>query len=354
LRRFEYAEVHMGMPFKLVLYAADEASANTAAQAAYQRITQLDGTMSDYKPESELSRLSATAGQGRDVPVSSDLWRVLTAAGQLSEKSDGAFDVTVGPYVKLWRRARREKELPSPQRLAEARAAVGYKHLKFGNPVEPLDPVRSTEPGKPAAPVKSAAPAKPVAAGPAAHTVRLTEPHMRLDLGGIAAGYAIDEALAVLRAHVVTRALVDASGDIVVGDPPPGARGWRIGIAPLSTSGPPSRFAILSNAAVTTSGDAFQHVEIAGQRYSHIVDPHTGLGLTDRSSVTVIARDGITADSFATAVSVLGPKRGLELVEAEPAAAALIVRQVEGQVETHESRRLRDYVEPETPQRNTQ
>jgi thiamine biosynthesis lipoprotein len=134
----------------------------------------------------------------------------------------------------------------------------------------------------------------------------------------------------VLHKHGITRAMVDSSGDIVVGDPPPGARGWRIGIAPLSTDGPPSRFAILSNASVTTSGDAFQNVEIAGRRYSHIVDPHTGLGLTDRGSVTVIARDGMTADSFATAVSVRGPKRGLELVEAEPGAAALMVRQVAG------------------------
>jgi len=319
----------MGMPFKLVLYALDEASANKAAQAAYLRIAQLDATLSDYKAESELSRLSGTAGQGCDVPMSADLGRVLSAAQMVSEKSGGAFDVTVGPYVRLWRRARREHELPSHERMAEARAAVGYKHLMLGKTVDH---------------------AKVADATPAAQTARLTVPGMRLDLGGIAAGYAIDEALAVLRKHGVNRAMIDASGDIVVGDPPPDTRGWKIGIAPLSTEGPPSRFAILANASVTTSGDAFQNVEIAGKRYSHIVDPHTGLGLTDRSSVTVIARDGLTADSFATAVSVLGPKRGLELIESEPGAAALIVRAVvgkaNGDVETHESRRLGEYVEP--------
>ncbi len=169
---------------------------------------------------------------------------------------------------------------------------------------------------------------------------------MRLDLGGIAAGYAMDEALAVLRSQGVTRALLDASGDIVVGDPPPGERGWRIGVAPQTADGPPSQYVVLSNASVTTSGDAFQHVEIGGKRYSHVVDPHTGLGLTDRSAVTLIARDGITADSYATAVSVLGPKRGLELVEATPGAAALIVRDVEGKIETHESRLWKDVTAP--------
>ena len=167
---------------------------------------------------------------------------------------------------------------------------------------------------------------------------------MRLDLGGIAAGYAADEALTALNQKGVTRAMIDASGDIVVGDPPPGTEGWRIGIAPLTDpKGPPSRFLLLKNASVTTSGDAFQHVEFGGKRYSHIVDPRTGLGLTDQSSVTVVARDGTTADSLATAVSVLGPTRGLELIERTAGAAALIVRNVDGKLETRESRNLNEF-----------
>jgi len=138
--------------------------------------------------------------------------------------------------------------------------------------------------------------------------------------------------------------MIDASGDIVVGDPPPGTEGWRIGIAPLTDpKGPPSRFLLLKNASVTTSGDAFQHVEFGGKRYSHIVDPRTGLGLTDQSSVTVVARDGTTADSLATAVSVLGPTRGLELIERTAGAAALIVRNVDGKLETRESRNLNEF-----------
>jgi FAD:protein FMN transferase len=147
----------------------------------------------------------------------------------------------------------------------------------------------------------------------------------------------------VLGSQGITRALIDASGDILVSDSPPGESGWRVGIAPLDAEGPPSRYLSLRMTAVTTSGDAFQHVVIAGRRYSHIVDPHTGLGLTDRGSVTVVARDCITADSFATAVSVLGPKRGLKLIDETPGAAALIVRNIDDEITTTASSRLADF-----------
>ncbi len=105
----------MGMPVKLVLYAPDQASANRAAAAAYRRVRQIDAILSDYKPDSELSRLSDTAGQARDVPVGADLWRVLEEAQKLSEKTDGAFDVTVGPLVKLWRAHGAKKRCPRPR-----------------------------------------------------------------------------------------------------------------------------------------------------------------------------------------------------------------------------------------------
>jgi thiamine biosynthesis lipoprotein len=305
LSRYAYSQVQMGMTFELTLYAAEDEAANRAAAAAFQRVARLNVILSDYDPESELSRLSATAGSGQAVKLSEPLWFVLSRAQELSQRSDGAFDITVGPIVRLWRRARRQKELPDPQLLAAARSAVGYEHLK-------LDPHE--------------------------RTAMLTREGMRLDAGGIGAGYAVDEVLAVLREHGISRAMVNASGDIGVSDPPPNAAGWKIGIAPLDKpDGPPSRYLLLANAAVTTSGDAFQAVEIGGQRYSHIVDPKTGLGLTDPMSVTVVARDCITADSYATAVCVLGPERGLKLIEATPGAAALIVRRVNGQLKTQES-----------------
>jgi thiamine biosynthesis lipoprotein len=302
----------MGVDFTIVLYAQNEDAAQRGFKAAFARIEQLNGIMSDYDPQSELSRLSHAAPTEKPVPLSDDLYVLLKQSLHWSRASDGAFDVTVGPIVRLWRRARRQQELPSSERLAEARAAVGYQNLR-------LDPEHKT--------------------------AALAKPNMRLDLGGIAKGYAVDEALKTLRALGIRRALVNGSGDIGAGDPPPGETGWKIGIAPLEADGPesvrpPSRILLLANRAVATSGDAFQYVEIAGKRYSHIVDPRTGLGLTDHSSVSVVAPNCTTADALASAVSVLGPDKGLALVDRTEGAAALLLRAPHGKPQTHASKRF--------------
>ena len=169
---------------------------------------------------------------------------------------------------------------------------------------------------------------------------------MRLDLGGIAKGYAIDEAQKVLGARGITRALVAGGGDMAVSDAPPGESGWRIEIAPLDApNAPPARFVRLRHHALATSGDLFQHVEIDGIRYSHIVDPRTGLGLIDHSLVTVIARDCMTADSLTKPVSVLGPAKGVAFIEDTPGAAALIVRKPGAVIEARESRRFKQFCE---------
>jgi thiamine biosynthesis lipoprotein len=313
LQRFEFNEPQMGLPFRIVLYAPDKPSAEAAARAAFDRIRQLNAILSDYEDDSELSRLSRTAGSGRVVRVSDELWFVLKRAQKLAERTDGAFDVTVGPVVSLWRKARREKKLPDAERLAQALQAVGHQRMR-------LDSRRQT--------------------------VELLAPRMRLDLGAIAKGYATDEAIKVLRRHAITRGLVAGGGDMTLGDRPPGKRGWRIEIAPLdTTNAPPARFVVLGNAGLATSGDRFQHAEIDGKRYSHIVDPRTGIGLTDHSLVTVIAPDGITADGLATAVSVLGPDKGIKLVENTTGAAVHITRLPGNLIETGESRRFKRYYE---------
>jgi thiamine biosynthesis lipoprotein len=165
---------------------------------------------------------------------------------------------------------------------------------------------------------------------------------MRLDLGGIAKGFATDEALAALARNGIDRAMVNASGDMSLGAPPPGSEGWKIGIAPLDADEPPSRFLRLERCGVATSGDLWQFVEINGRRYSHILDPRTGMGLTERSSVTVVAPDGITADSLASAVSVLGPDRGLLLAEETEGASALVVTRFAEKIVEFESVRFRE------------
>ncbi len=308
-QRHEYTQIHMGVSFRIVLYAQDQKTANLAAKAAYDRIAQLNGVLSDYDEKSELSRLSDSAGSGRAVAVGDDLWRVLDRSQEVSRDAEGAFDISVGPLVKLWRQARIIKTLPSDERLAAAKGAVGHKAIR-------LDPK--------------------------ARTATLVRKGMRLDAGGIGAGFAADEALAVLRKHGITRALVDGSGDIALGDGPPGKPGWRIGIAPLDAKGPPSRYVTLSNRAISTSGDAWQFVEIAGKRYSHIVDPRTGLGLPRRSSVTVVAKDCTTADAYATAVSVLGPDKGIAVIDRLEGAAAFIVLVADRKTQTHASRRWKE------------
>ncbi len=305
LQRFEYLQAQMAVPFRIVLYAPDTAQADAAAQAAYARIAQLNAIMSDYEDASELTLLSRTAGSGRAVKLSDDLWRVLGRAREVAELSGGAFDPTVGPLVQLWRRARRQRELPDPAKLAEARKAVGYTNLV-------LDARE--------------------------HTAKLLVPGMRLDLGGIAKGDAAREAMKALNACGIRSALVAGSGDMAIGDAPPGKRGWRIELAPLDAPGaPPVRFLEVANCNFATSGDLFQRAEIDGKRLSHIVDPRTGQALTDHGLVVVITPEGITADSLSTTVSVLGPEKGLELIARIPGAATRIQRAPGNRVEVIES-----------------
>ncbi|HMJ89884.1 MAG TPA: FAD:protein FMN transferase [Candidatus Acidoferrum sp.] len=295
----------MGLPFRIVLYASDTNVAEAAAKAAFARISELNSKLSDYDTDSELVRLSQTAGKGISVRVSDDLWKVLNRAQRLATESDGSFDVTCGPVVSQWRRARREKKLPDPEKLEEFRQAVGYTKLKLNSREQ---------------------------------TAELLAPYMRLDLGAIAKGFAVDEALKVLRSRGIERALVSGGGDMVADDAPPGERGWRVELPPLDASNaPPTEFVWLRHRALATSGDLFQHVEIDGVRYSHIVDPRTGIGLKDHSLVVVIAKDGITADSLSTAVSVLGPERGVALVEWH-GACVRIVRKPAERIEVRESK----------------
>ncbi len=290
--RFEFRQTHMGSEFKIVLYTTREAEARRASDSAYARIAALDKALSDYEPESELMRLCDRAG-GPPVAVSADLFACLERAQTMSDYSDGAFDATIGPVGRLWRRARRNRVLPDPEALAKARSLVGFLKVE-------LDAER--------------------------RTVALARPGMKLDLGGIAKGFACDEAMAALKRDGITSALVAGAGDIVCSGPPPGESGWHVGVsAPDDDPDKPSRFVSVTDASVSTSGDAERFVVIDGKRYGHIVDPATGVGVTLRASVTIVAKDGATADSLATAAFVLGPERGLRLIEKLGASGLFVV-----------------------------
>ena len=291
----------MGVPWTITLHAPEAATGRAAAAAAFAEVARLEGLLSDYDPASELSRLSAAAPTATPMPVSDDVWRVLAEAVAFREASGGAFDPTVGPLTTLWRQARRSGRMPRPDKLAAARAAVGPEALHLV---------------------------------PADRAVLLPRPGTRLDLGGIGMGFAADRALEVLARHGIAAAMIDASGDVVVSGPPPGAAGWRILPDPLGSGRPDAAPLLLAHAAVTTSGDAFQAVEIDGIRYGHIVDPRTGMAVVGPAAVTVIAADGTTADALATAASVLGPEAGAALVGRFPGAAARFTRVVAGRVES--------------------
>lgn len=308
-RRFEFVETHMGSPFTILLYCADDEAARQASRAAFDRIARLDAALSDYDPESELSRLSAAAG-APPVPVGPDLLDVLERSRAWYDRSGELLDPTIAPVGRLWRRARRERKLPDPEKLAEALPLVGMDKLELDRE---------------------------------AGTARLTRPGMKLDVGGIAKGYASQAAIDILRQHGVDRALVAGAGDIVVSGPPPGADGWTIGVATLEPSKQaPEIYLLLKDCATSTSGDAERFVVIDGRRYSHIIHPKTGRAFEERASVTVVAPDGTTADALETTAYMMGREAGLAWIDSIPGAAAVYTREEGGVARSYESARFKD------------
>jgi thiamine biosynthesis lipoprotein len=293
LQRFEAVEPHMGTLVRITIYTTDETSARAAFRAAFERIADLDRTLSDYKTGSELNAITKSA-VGRAVTVSDDLFAVLRTAQDLAEASGGAFDVTQGPVVRLWRETRRTGRLPDAEALEEAASRSGFRKLR-------LDAAR--------------------------RTVMLDVPDMALDVGAIGKGYAASEALRVLGARGIRSALVAVSGDLAFSDAPPGRAGWRIQLlaGDNSIAGVPSVLE-MSNAAVSTSGNSEQHLDVGGRRYSHIVDPASREALVDDITVTVVAQHGLDADGLDTAISVLGVERGIALADSRGAAALIVQR----------------------------
>ena len=277
----------MGVETRIVLYASD-ANAARAARAAFARIAALEDIMSDWRSSSEVRRLDQRPG--RWVPVSRPLFDVLSRAVAIARATDGAFDPTVGPVVALWRESRARGRLPDARALDSARTRVGWRLISLDS---------------------------------AHRRARLASPGMRIDLGGIAKGWILQDALTELARHGVTRALIEAGGDLVVGDAPPGRDGWCVA-TPGADSSLSARAAAITHAAVATSGAESQFVEIDGVRYSHVVDPRTGLGLTNGLTATVIAPHGASADALATALTLLGTRDAEGLLALFPGTLATV------------------------------
>jgi thiamine biosynthesis lipoprotein len=259
----------MGMEVRMVMEAPDEATARRAGTAAFATIAELDQRLSDYRDTSDVRAIERAAPAA--IRVHPDVLDVVSRALEVARASDGAFDPTVAPLVALWRTSRESRRLPSDGELAAARRLVGWARVE-------LDAANVT--------------------------VRLPVAGMRLDLGGIAKGYILQKALATLRDHGVTVAMLEAGGDIVAGDARRGSPGWRVGLQVPCSVGDVRGAVDLRHEAFATSGATAQFVDIEGVRYSHVVDPRTGFGLTTHRIVHVRAPDGATADAWATALSV--------------------------------------------------
>ena len=272
LKRVVERRVVMGVEGRITVYAPSEAEARNAMRQAFLRIEAIEQSISSWRPGSAARTLCGRVGE--TVRLDPDLFAVLARSKWWRDRSDGAFDPTVGPLVDAWRTARQEGARPDDERLSEAKARSGWKHLRLDL---------------------------------GARTARVTIDGMRFDFGGIGKGYAADQALVVLRANGLGSAMVELGGDLVVGDPPPGRDGWTVAIE--TVPGDDDEIIELANGAVATSGDVEQFVEIDGVRFSHLLDPKTGLGLRDRVQVTAVVAGGTSpgtdADALASAASIL-------------------------------------------------
>lgn len=274
-KRFEFTHPQMGTMFRIVVYANDSSSAINASQKAFVRLDELNLTLSDYREDSEINRLCRTAGSGEFIKVSNDLWAILQESVKAAKLSKGYFDVTIGPMTQLWRRMKRQKQLPSQQQIEDAGAKIGIENINFNA---------------------------------YSQSVMLKKQGMRIDFGGIGKGFAEDEMIKVLQQNGIKSAMIEAGGNIVVTDSPTDSpQGWEIIIK--------EKKYFLKNCGISTSGDLYQFVEIEGKKYAHILDPKTGIGCTEPRQISIIAKDGTNSDWLSTALYLMDKKEGEKLVK---------------------------------------
>jgi len=296
LKRFRFSENKMGSPFNLIFYHKDSLEANSIAKECFSIVDSLNNIFSDYSPVSEVGRL-AQQPTVHDYKVSTELYNMIWKSKMAWIASGGAFDITIGALTRLWRKAKSENRFPSMEEIKAAKRLTGFKKLGYDVHVK---------------------------------TISFNKSGMRFDFGGIVKGYAAQKIIDYLKSKGVTIALADAGGDIALSNAPPGKKGWSISInLPEQAEEFWDNRLELSNCAVATSGDLYNFILHNGKKYSHIIDPRTGYGITSQRNVTVIAKDGATADWLATACSILSIKQSLALAKKEYAAVFIATLQNE-------------------------
>jgi len=295
----ESSRMSMACLYAIDAYSAgDEKALRAALDAALDEVDRIDRLMSHYKPESPLSQINREAGRG-EVVVDQELFAFIEQSTRYSEATDGAFDITVGPLMKAWGFFRGEGHLPERSQLAAARRLVGARHVI-------LDRER--------------------------RSIRFDSDGIELDLGGIAKGYAVDRAVGILKSRGVTAALISSGGSTVYGlGSPPGRTAWDVEIQdPLN----PSKIAYtvtLKDRSLSVAGSSEKSFEVAGVRYSHIMDPRTGMPVQGMLSVAVLTETGTEGDALDDALFVLGPSKSAEYLKHYPDVEALFFLPQAGQ-----------------------
>lgn len=311
--KFTFQRPKMGSPFVITVFANDSLILLPIIEKAYLRVDVLNQIFSDYLDSSEINTVCHNAKIWR--PISDDLHHVLKISEKAHKMSGGAFDITVGQIIKVWRKARKTKQMPEYATLQAALQKTGFKNIQID---ENLPRMRFYTEG------------------------------VLLDFGGIVKGFAAQEVVDILTKNGFPYCLVDAGGDLVAGKKPSLGQavsdGWKIGISlPNSDKKMMPYLLSIENQAVATSGDMYQFFEHNSKRYSHIVNPKTGLGLTHQRNVTVIAPDGATADWLATACSILSIRKAKRLIKKYPNTALLILENKKGKIKSVQSSHFAKY-----------
>ena len=285
----------MGTFAEVTVYSNDEKTAGKAIEGALDEMGRTDRIMSNYKKDSELSRLNRNAVKA-PVPCSAELLDVIEKSQYYSELSDGAFDITISPFVALWGFFDEKGHIPPNKEIDRLLPAVSYKNIVISKSVDPKKP----------------------------STVFLKNTQTQIDLGAIGKGYAVDKALEIIKNFGIDNACVNLGGNIYVLGASAGKNTWKIGVQHPRNKDEILGYLELKNEATATSGDYERFFEIKGNRYSHIINPKTGMPVNGIIAVTIVAPTGTEVDALSTSVFVLGHEKGMELIKKIPNAEAMI------------------------------
>lgn len=275
--------------------------AQSAMNEALEEIRKVENIFSLWIPESEVSRLNQEAWE-KPVKVSPPMAQLLKASIKIARETHGAFDITILPLAQLWKEKMQQGSIPTREEIAQAKARVNFGNLSISRQDE----------------------------------VRFLRKSLALDFGAIAKGYAVDQAVHVLRKNGFRNFMVEAWGDIYVSGTFGKTRKWKVGIKHPRAENEVIRVLEVKDQALSTSGDYEQYLDRGKRRYHHIIDPRTGYPSRRCVSVTILAPTSTLADSYATAIFVLGPKKGSELIQRKPGFKAIIIFESKGKLKVIE------------------